>query len=62
MLWGLLGKKLANAQYFSHTASNQIIVHTEHAQLSINGTVVERMSSTKFLGVHISKDLLDQQQ
>ncbi|XP_037834516.1 uncharacterized protein LOC108251624 [Kryptolebias marmoratus] len=30
---------------------------TKHAPLSINGAVVERVSSTKFLGVHISEDL-----
>ncbi|XP_037537935.1 coiled-coil domain-containing protein 18 [Nematolebias whitei] len=30
---------------------------TKHAPLSINGVVVERVSSTKFLGVHISEDL-----
>lgn len=30
---------------------------TQHAPLSINDTVVERVSSTKFLGVHITEDL-----
>ncbi|KAI3357949.1 hypothetical protein L3Q82_016327, partial [Scortum barcoo] len=29
----------------------------EHAPLSINGTTVERVSSFRFLGVHISEDL-----
>ncbi|KAI3367104.1 hypothetical protein L3Q82_008169 [Scortum barcoo] len=29
----------------------------EHAPLSINGTMVERVSSFRFLGVHISEDL-----
>ena len=32
-------------------------VHTEHPPLSIDGAAVERVSSTKFLGVHISEDL-----
>ena len=32
-------------------------VHTQHTPLTINGPAVERMSSTKFLGVHISEDL-----
>ncbi|KAG5271385.1 hypothetical protein AALO_G00179100 [Alosa alosa] len=31
--------------------------HTQHLPLTINGVVVERASSTKFLGVHISEDL-----
>ncbi len=29
-------------------------VHTQHAPLTINGATVERASSTKFLGVHIT--------
>ncbi len=32
-------------------------VHTQHAPLTINGAIVERASSTKFLGVHITEDL-----
>ncbi len=32
-------------------------VHTQHAPLTINGATVERMSSTKFLGEHITEDL-----
>ncbi len=37
-------------------------VHTQHAPLTINGATVERASSTKFLGVHITEGpLLDQQ-
>ncbi len=32
-------------------------VHTQHAPLTINGVTVERASSTKFLGVHITDDL-----
>ncbi len=32
-------------------------VHTQHAPLTINGAAVERVSSTKFLGVHITEDL-----
>ncbi len=32
-------------------------VHTQHAPLTINGATVERVSSTKFLGVHITEDL-----
>ncbi len=32
-------------------------VHTQHAPLTINGATVERVSSTKFLGVHITDDL-----
>ncbi len=32
-------------------------VHSLHAPLTINGTTVERVSSTKFLGVHITEDL-----
>jgi hypothetical protein len=31
--------------------------HTQHLPLTINGAVVERVRSTKFLGVHISEDL-----
>uniref|UniRef100_A0A3B1K0V6 Reverse transcriptase domain-containing protein n=1 Tax=Astyanax mexicanus TaxID=7994 RepID=A0A3B1K0V6_ASTMX len=31
--------------------------HTLHTPLSINGTAVERVSSTKFLGVHVTEDL-----
>lgn len=31
--------------------------HTLHAPLTINGATVERVSSTKFLGVHITEDL-----
>ena len=31
--------------------------HTQHSPLSINGTAVERVKSTKFLGVHITEDL-----
>ena len=31
--------------------------HTQHAPLAINGAAVERVSSTKFLGVHITEDL-----
>ncbi len=31
-------------------------VHTQHAPLTINGATVERVSSTKFLGVHITED------
>ncbi|KAL0161392.1 hypothetical protein M9458_045117 [Cirrhinus mrigala] len=30
--------------------------HTQHAPLTINGASVERVSSTKFLGVHITED------
>uniref|UniRef100_A0A9J7Z4K7 Reverse transcriptase domain-containing protein n=1 Tax=Cyprinus carpio carpio TaxID=630221 RepID=A0A9J7Z4K7_CYPCA len=32
-------------------------VHTQHAPLTINDATVERVSSTKFLGVHITEDL-----
>ncbi len=32
-------------------------VHTQHAPLTINGATVESVSSTKFLGVHITEDL-----
>ncbi len=32
-------------------------VHTQHAPLTINGVTVERVSSTRFLGVHITEDL-----
>ncbi len=32
-------------------------VHTQHAPLTNNGATVERVSSTKFLGVHITEDL-----
>ncbi|KAK2905571.1 hypothetical protein Q8A73_009516 [Channa argus] len=32
-------------------------VHTQHAPLTINGANVERVSSNKFLGVHITEDL-----
>ncbi len=32
-------------------------VHTQHAPLTINGATVERVSSTKFLGVYITEDL-----
>uniref|UniRef100_A0A9J8CSJ6 Alkylated DNA repair protein AlkB homologue 8 N-terminal domain-containing protein n=1 Tax=Cyprinus carpio carpio TaxID=630221 RepID=A0A9J8CSJ6_CYPCA len=32
-------------------------VHTQHVPLTINGATVERVSSTKFLGVHITEDL-----
>uniref|UniRef100_A0A9J8AUK8 Reverse transcriptase domain-containing protein n=2 Tax=Cyprinus carpio TaxID=7962 RepID=A0A9J8AUK8_CYPCA len=32
-------------------------VHTQNAPLTINGASVERVSSTKFLGVHITEDL-----
>ena len=31
--------------------------HTEHPPLTIEGAAVERVSSTKFLGVHIIEDL-----
>ena len=31
--------------------------HTQHPSLTINGAAVERVSSTKFLGVHITEDL-----
>ncbi|KAL0184059.1 hypothetical protein M9458_019755, partial [Cirrhinus mrigala] len=31
--------------------------HTQHSPLTINGASVERVSSTKFLGVHITEDL-----
>uniref|UniRef100_A0A8C5EG57 Reverse transcriptase domain-containing protein n=1 Tax=Gouania willdenowi TaxID=441366 RepID=A0A8C5EG57_GOUWI len=31
--------------------------HTQHTPLTIDGAAVERVSSTKFLGVHISEDL-----
>ena len=31
--------------------------HTQHPPLTINGAAVERVSSTKFLGVHVSEDL-----
>ena len=31
--------------------------HTQHSPLIINGAAVEQVSSTKFLGVHISQDL-----
>ncbi len=42
--------------------TNEIVVdfrrvHTQHAPLTINGATVERASSTKFLGVHITEDL-----
>ncbi len=33
------------------------VVHPLHAPLTINGATVERVSSTKFLGVHITEDL-----
>uniref|UniRef100_A0A8C1YK04 Alkylated DNA repair protein AlkB homologue 8 N-terminal domain-containing protein n=1 Tax=Cyprinus carpio TaxID=7962 RepID=A0A8C1YK04_CYPCA len=32
-------------------------VHTQHAPLTINSATVERVSSTKFQGVHITEDL-----
>ncbi len=32
-------------------------VHTQHAPLTIKGATVERVSSTKFLGVHFTEDL-----
>ncbi len=32
-------------------------VHTQHAPLTINGATVDRVSSTKFLDVHITEDL-----
>ncbi len=32
-------------------------VHTQHAPLTINGATVDRVSSTMFLGVHITEDL-----
>ncbi len=32
-------------------------VHTQHAPLTINRATVERVSSTKFLGVHITEYL-----
>ncbi|XP_037548521.1 uncharacterized protein LOC119425069, partial [Nematolebias whitei] len=32
-------------------------MHAQHAPLTINGTTVERVGSTKFLGVHVSEDL-----
>ncbi len=32
-------------------------VHSLHAPLTINGATVERVSSTKFLGVHITEGL-----
>ncbi len=32
-------------------------MHTQHAPLTINGATVERASSTKFLGVHITDEL-----
>uniref|UniRef100_A0A9J8CAM1 Reverse transcriptase domain-containing protein n=1 Tax=Cyprinus carpio carpio TaxID=630221 RepID=A0A9J8CAM1_CYPCA len=32
-------------------------VHTQHAPLTINGATVERVRSTKFLGVHITEDI-----
>ena len=32
-------------------------VHTQHIPLTIDGAAVERVSSTKFLGVHNSEDL-----
>ncbi len=32
-------------------------VHNQHAPLTINGATVERVSSTMFLGVHITEDL-----
>uniref|UniRef100_A0A9J8D6D0 Reverse transcriptase domain-containing protein n=1 Tax=Cyprinus carpio carpio TaxID=630221 RepID=A0A9J8D6D0_CYPCA len=32
-------------------------VHTQHAPLTINSATVERVSNTKFLGVHITEDL-----
>uniref|UniRef100_A0A8C1GTL4 Reverse transcriptase domain-containing protein n=1 Tax=Cyprinus carpio TaxID=7962 RepID=A0A8C1GTL4_CYPCA len=32
-------------------------VHTQHSPLTINGAFVEKVSSTKFLGVHITEDL-----
>jgi len=31
--------------------------HIQHTPLTINGAAVERVSSTKFLGVHVSEDL-----
>ena len=31
--------------------------HTRHPPLFINGTAVERVNSTKFLGMHITEDL-----
>ena len=30
---------------------------TQHPPLSINGAAVERVSSTKFLGLHLTEDL-----
>jgi len=32
-------------------------VHTQHFPLTINSSAVERVSSTKFWGVHITEDL-----
>ncbi len=42
--------------------TNEIVVdfrrvHSLHAPLPINGATVERVSSTKFLGLHITEDL-----
>ncbi|KAM9809439.1 uncharacterized protein ACBT44_012682 [Syngnathus typhle] len=34
-----------------------VVGHTQHLPLTIDGAVVERVSSAKFLGVHISEDL-----
>ncbi|KAG5282896.1 hypothetical protein AALO_G00035910 [Alosa alosa] len=41
----------------THLEKKRLICHTQHLPLTIDGAVVERASSTKFLGVHISEDL-----
>ncbi|KAI3369656.1 hypothetical protein L3Q82_025368, partial [Scortum barcoo] len=62
MLWHDL-KKAVHARKPSNVAELQQFCkderrqREEHTPLSINGTTVERVSSFRFLGVHISEDL-----
>ena len=51
-----------NVQPLVRLLTKEIVVDfqrglTQHPPLTIDGATVERVSSTKFLGVHISKDL-----
>ena len=46
-----------NVEKMKEIAVNFRRVHTQHVPLTINGATVERVSSTKFLGVHITEDL-----
>ena len=52
----------ANNLLLNVSKTKEIVVdfrrgHTEHPPLTIDGAAVERVSRTKFLGVHISEDL-----